>query len=74
MSLYPNFETSTLVDLLAEHTERLTQLFNSGNLGKEYELCKKLIHELQSEIEFRIKSAQNNLPGNKSISNIKLKS
>jgi len=50
MNEFQNFETSVLVDLLARHTQRLTELFNHGHLTAEYEDCKKMIRELQSEI------------------------
>jgi hypothetical protein len=50
MNEFQNFETSVLVDLLARHTQRLTELFNYGHLSVEYEDCKKMILELQSEI------------------------
>ena len=50
MNEFQNFETSVLVDLLARHTQRLTELFNHGHLSEEYENCKKMIRELQLEI------------------------
>jgi hypothetical protein len=50
MNEFQNFETSVLVDLLARHTQRLTELFSHSHLTPEYEDCKKMILELQSEI------------------------
>ena len=50
MNEFQNFETSVLVDLLARHTQRLTELFNDSHLTPEYEDCRKMIRELQTEI------------------------
>jgi hypothetical protein len=56
MSRFKNVETSVLVDMLAEYTRRLTELFMKKR-GKEYEHCKYTIEELQTEIQTRKKSA-----------------
>lgn len=45
-----------LVDILAQKTERLTQLLAYKNFGKEYKECKGSIKELLAEIELRKKN------------------
>jgi len=50
-----NIETQVLIDMLAQHTERLTQLFSKGDFGGEYERSRNLVDEIQSEIEQRNK-------------------
>jgi len=72
MSLYPNFETSTLVELLAQHTERLTELFTKGTFGREYEQCKKMIEDLQIEIDLRHKNLRSQNNENKMLTKINL--
>ena len=57
MNEFQNFETPVLLDLLARHTQRLTELFIDNNLSEEYQDCKKMIIELQSEITRRKNSA-----------------
>ena len=56
MSRFENIETSALLDMLAEYTRRLTELFIRKDRGKEYEHCKDTIQELQAEIQKRKKS------------------
>jgi hypothetical protein len=56
MSQFENIETSSLLDMLAEYTRRLTELFITKDRGKEYEHCKCTIQELQAEIQRRKKS------------------
>jgi len=56
MSGFQNFETSVLIDLLAQHTQRLTKLFTKNEYGSEYHKCKKIIEDLQVEINTRKKS------------------
>ena len=72
MSLYPNFETSTLIELLAQYTDRLTELFSQGAFGREYELCKKLIEELQNEVEIRNRSSSNQVHESKTVTKLNL--
>ena len=57
MSRFENVETSALLDMLAEYTRQLTDLFMKKNRGKEYDDCKYTIQELQAEIQRRKKSA-----------------
>jgi hypothetical protein len=58
MSRFENIETSALLDMLAEYTRQLTELFMKKNQGKQYQYCKKTIQELQTEIQNRKKSAE----------------
>ena len=53
-------DLANLIDLLAQKTERYTQLLSEKQLGEEYEECKKIIHALQSEIEKRSRSNASN--------------
>ena len=41
------------MDLLAEHTEKFTQILTEGGDLKEKENCRLMIAALQKEIEFR---------------------
>jgi hypothetical protein len=56
MPRFENVETSALLDMLAEYTRRLTEIFMKKDRGEEYEHCKYTIQELQSEIQRRKKS------------------
>jgi hypothetical protein len=51
---YQNMTTSNLVDLLAQETEKFTQLMMDKKFGNEYEDCKQVIHQLQALITLRI--------------------
>jgi len=53
MSLSATLETIELIDLLAQNTQRLSELLSQRNLGNEYQERKKLIVALQQEIERR---------------------
>jgi hypothetical protein len=68
MNEFQNFETSVLLDLLARHTQRLTELFIDNNLNEEYKGCKEMILELQSEITRRKNSTDNISVTNDNIS------
>jgi len=57
MSLIPTLETKELIDLLAQHTRRLSELLAQKNLGLEYEQRKKILVELQLEIRRRQNSS-----------------
>ena len=56
MSRFENVETSSLLDMLAEYTRHLTELFIKKDRGKEYDECKHTIQDLQDEIQRRKKS------------------
>jgi hypothetical protein len=56
MPRFENVETSALLDMLAEYTRQLTELFMKKNRRKEYDDCKYTIQELQAEIQRRKKS------------------
>ncbi len=52
--MYPDFSNmpmNTLVDLLAQETQRFTHLPAYKQFGKEYEDSKKKIHEITAAIE-----------------------
>ncbi|HET9826172.1 MAG TPA: hypothetical protein VFP87_12620 [Chitinophagaceae bacterium] len=64
MSQFNDLETSALLDMLAEYTRHLTELFIRKDQGKDYERSKRIIEELQAEIERRKKSAGANKSAN----------
>lgn len=51
-----NTTREELVDILAQKTERFTQLLMHKNFGTEYKECKKAIQEIFAEIELRKKT------------------
>jgi hypothetical protein len=62
MSPFENIEDSALLDMLAEYTRQLTELFMKKDLGKQYDYCKHKIQELQAEIQSRKKAAEGKKP------------
>ena len=48
-----NMTMEELVDILAQKTERFTQLLANRNFGDEYKGYKKAIQEILAEIELR---------------------
>ena len=50
---YKNIPTSSLVDLLSQHTQRFTQLLTEKKFTEEYRECKDIIQQILSEIEYR---------------------
>ena len=51
MHLHRNLEDSELIDLLAAHTNRLTQIMISGEIyNGEYDTCRQTIELIQNEI------------------------
>jgi len=58
-----NMTMEELVDILAQKTERFTQLLANKNFGDEYKGYKKAIQEILEEIELRKeKKIQNTEP------------
>ena len=57
-SPFENIETSALLDMLADYTRQLTELFMKKDQGKRYDYCKHKIQELQAEIQNRKKAAE----------------
>ena len=54
MYFYHNVDDSVLLDLLAKHTNRLTQIMIYGEMyAGEYRACKKMLELLQKEITSR---------------------
>ncbi|HEV8273728.1 MAG TPA: hypothetical protein VGQ04_20590 [Chitinophagaceae bacterium] len=54
MYLHRKLENPELIDLLAIHTHRLTQIMVYGeSYGGEYETCRRTIELLQNEVFFR---------------------
>ena len=51
-----NMTTEQLVDILAQKTERFTQLMVYKNFGDEYVVCKAAIQQILAEIESRKES------------------
>lgn len=45
--------TEELVDILAQKTEKFTQLMVYKNFGNEYQECKEAIRQILAEIELR---------------------
>ena len=54
-----NFSTPALLDMLALQTEKLLQMFKENPRNDQYEECKNIILQLQSELESRKKSPDN---------------
>jgi hypothetical protein len=50
---YNNMSTAYLVDILAQQTEKFTQLMADKEFTGEYETLKDVIHQLQAVIESR---------------------
>ena len=48
-----NMSTEQLVDILAQKTEKFTQLMVYKNFGDEYVECKTAIQQILAEIELR---------------------
>jgi hypothetical protein len=69
MSRFENIETSTLLDMLAQYTRQLTELFMHKDQGKQYESCKHTIQELQDEIGRRKKPEDKKSSRNTKTSN-----
>jgi hypothetical protein len=53
MNKFQNVETTALVEMLAQHTQQLTSMLISAVNAKEFASCKKMIEDLQFEINFR---------------------
>jgi hypothetical protein len=53
-------EMSELLDMLAEHTIRYSQMMSDGTTNEEYENCRTLISAIQEEILRRKKSFEQN--------------
>lgn len=51
-----NITIDELVDILAQKTEKFTQLLVQKNFGTEYQECKEAIQQILSEIEIRKES------------------
>ena len=48
---YSNIPLATLVDLLAQETQKFTHLMTFKQFGKDYDDSKKKIHEITAAIE-----------------------
>jgi hypothetical protein len=48
-----NMSMEELVDILAQKTEKFTQLLVYKDFGSEYKECKEVIRQILAEIEFR---------------------
>ena len=48
-----NMTMDELVDILAQKTQKFTQLLVYKNFGDEYRECKEAIHQILAEIELR---------------------
>jgi hypothetical protein len=59
MKDFQNLELTVLVDLLSQYTARYYKILSDGGSEEEFTSCKKTIQSLQSEIEYRKKSAKN---------------
>jgi hypothetical protein len=53
MNRFQDLETSILIEMLARHTSQLTSMLIKTVTSKEYGDCKKIIEQLQSEINLR---------------------
>ena len=54
---YQNMTTEELVDILAQKTQRFTQLLIFKDSGSEYKECKLAIKQILAEIEIRKQAA-----------------
>ena len=63
-----NLDYSVLIDMLSEHTAKLTRLLAERKTDQEYEHCKEIIIKITSEIEARKKSDGNSAGTNKNSS------
>jgi hypothetical protein len=61
MNDFQNVETSTLVEMLAQHTQQLTSMLLSAVNAKEFADCKRIITQLQSEINIRRAQSDNTI-------------
>ena len=59
MNMFQNVETSTLIEMLAQHTQQLTSMLVSAVNATEFADCKKMIEQLQSEINLRRAQSEN---------------
>ena len=57
MEDHQNMTMEELVDILAQKTQRFTQLLVYKDFGKEYKECKQAIQQILSEIEIRKEKA-----------------
>ena len=57
MNRFQDLDTSKLIEMLAQHTSQLTALLVKTVRSKEYAGCKKIIEEIQSEINARAASS-----------------
>ena len=55
MEDFKKLEKSQLVDLLTRETDRYYKLSKNGGSKRDYEDCKKIIKEIQAELEVRKK-------------------
>lgn len=63
-----SLDYSVLIDLLSEHTAKLTRLLAERKTDQEYDHCKEIIIKITSEIEDRKKSNGNSTATNKNTS------
>jgi len=57
---YQNMTTPMLVDLLAQHTQKITQLISLRHFDKEYEHYKEAIKQIQEIIQSRNETSLSN--------------
>jgi len=56
-----NMTLDELVDILAQKTQKFTQLLVYKNFGTEYKECKEAIQQILAEIELRKKNVIQNI-------------
>ena len=56
-----NMTKEELVDILAQKTEKFSQLLVYKDFGKEYKECKQAIQQILAEIELRKKNIIQNI-------------
>lgn len=64
-----NMTMEQLVDILAQKTEKYTQLLVYKNFGNEYMECKEAIQQILAEIEFRKQSVNRSSGPGQQITN-----
>jgi len=59
---FKQLDDSALVDLLAEYTDRYTQLFKEPVVSAEYEECKFILNDIIRELQNRGRISTSILP------------
>jgi len=50
---FENFDSSVLLEMLMIQSEKLSQMFKANVFDQQYDECKAVIHQIQTELESR---------------------